>query len=174
MIKTAYRFVEKAQATSDSQIQVGFLCLCCDYVTYSIMIIGCCFNTTLMTQAFQMWLRFHVCISWNTQELPLIPRNIKFDSEILQERCWYHLWIECNANANAVDISWLVKTILAMGRLLAGWWLMMIGDDDDDDWWLWWLMILHRWHLPLPTHSSRPGPYFTPFFLVTPVLSPLQ
>ena len=98
-----------------------------------------------MSQAFQMWLRFHVCISWNTQELPLIPRNIEFDSEILQERCWYHFWIKWNANANAVDISWLVKNFLAMGRLLAGWlmidddwwwwWLMMMNDDDDDDWW---------------------------------------
>ena len=31
-----------------------------------------------------------------TQELSLVPRNIEFDSEILQQRYWYHLRIEYN------------------------------------------------------------------------------
>ena len=43
MITTANHFMEKAYATSDPQIQVGFLCLCCNYIIYSIIIISCCF-----------------------------------------------------------------------------------------------------------------------------------
>ena len=40
-----------------------------------------------------------------------------------KQRCWYHLFIKCNCveNDETVNISWLVKDVLAMGLLPTVW-----------------------------------------------------
>ena len=77
--------------------------------------------------------RFHICISWRTQEISRIPRNIEFKCENLPNKDIDIIYV-LNAivlkNDETINISWLVKDVLAMC------WLLTV--------WLFWNVVTHR------------------------------